>query len=238
MKTDAMRGFFLMAPLSHPGNNIIPAIILDFDGVVLESVSVKTDAFRQLFSFSPDHVDEIVQFHIDNGGMSRFDKFRHIYTTILHKHLSEDEFNRLSQQFSQLVEEAVINAPFVEGTLDLLEAFFKKCNLYIVSATPEEELRRIVHLKGISGYFSGIFGSPRKKADHIRRIITAHGVDPSQILFIGDAPNDWQAARESGVRFIARIQPEDKDRFVNLPSVELKISNMYDLKTYLEKNTW
>ena len=58
---------------------MINSIIFDFDGVILESVSVKTAAFRQLFSFAPEHVDEIVQYHLDNGGMSRFDKFRYIY---------------------------------------------------------------------------------------------------------------------------------------------------------------
>ena len=46
---------------------MIKAIILDFDGVILESVSVKTEAFRKLFSNKPDYVDEIVEFHIKNG---------------------------------------------------------------------------------------------------------------------------------------------------------------------------
>jgi beta-phosphoglucomutase-like phosphatase (HAD superfamily) len=68
-------------------------IILDFDGVILESVSIKTEAFRSLFSFAPEHVDRIVQFHKDNGGMSRFDKFWHIYNTILHDDLSEQQFD-------------------------------------------------------------------------------------------------------------------------------------------------
>ena len=53
---------------------MISIIILDFDGVILESVSVKTEAFRTLFSFAPEYVEEIVQFHKDNGGMSRFDQ--------------------------------------------------------------------------------------------------------------------------------------------------------------------
>ena len=62
---------------------MISIIILDFDGVILESVSVKTEAFRTLFSFAPEYVEEIVKFHKDNGGMSRFDKFRYIFDHIL-----------------------------------------------------------------------------------------------------------------------------------------------------------
>lgn len=212
---------------------MISTIIFDFDGVLLESVSVKTDAFCRLFSFTPTYVDQIVQFHLDNGGMSRFDKFRHIYTNILHTDLSQEQFDLLSQRFSDLVEEAVATAPFVDGTLDFLETASRKYTLYIVSATPEEELVRIVAKKDISRYFSGIYGSPQKKVDHIRQIVTTHGCSPKDVLFIGDAINDWQAARESGVRFIARVRPGDKDRFGNLPGIDYKISNLHDLKEHL-----
>lgn len=213
---------------------MISTIIFDFDGVLLESVSVKTDAFRRLFSFTPTYVDQIVQFHLDNGGMSRFDKFRYIYNNILHTNLSHEEFDLLSQRFSDLVEEAVATAPFVNGALDFLETVGRKYILYIVSATPEEELVRIVVKKDISRYFSGIFGSPQKKVDHIRQIVTTHGCSPKDVLFIGDAINDWQAARESGVRFIARVMPGDSDRFQNLTGIDYRIVSMYDLKRYLE----
>ncbi|MDD1661933.1 MAG: HAD family hydrolase, partial [Methanomicrobiales archaeon] len=62
---------------------MIASLLLDFDGVILESVEVKTRAFRELFSFRPDHVGEIVAYHMRNTGVSRFDKFRHIYREIL-----------------------------------------------------------------------------------------------------------------------------------------------------------
>ena len=94
---------------------MISIIILDFDGVILESVSVKTEAFRTLFSFAPEYVEEIVQFHKDNGGMSRFDKFRYIFDHILKRELDPDTFNALSEKFSILVFQGVVNAPFVPG---------------------------------------------------------------------------------------------------------------------------
>lgn len=76
------------------------AIVFDFDGVILESMDVKTRAFRDLFEDYPEHNDEIVRFHLDNGGMSRFEKFRIIYRDILSLPLSESEFERLSTKFS------------------------------------------------------------------------------------------------------------------------------------------
>ena len=82
---------------------MIDTVIFDFDGVILESVSVKTDAFRSLFSFVPDHIDEIIEYHLSHGGVSRFDKFRFIYQDILKKDLSEEQFNFLSEEFAKLV---------------------------------------------------------------------------------------------------------------------------------------
>ena len=210
------------------------SIIFDFDGVILESVPVKTAAFRQLFSFAPEHVDEIVQYHLDNGGMSRFDKFRYIYTNILKENLSEEQFERLSRTFSTLVENAVAKAPYVNGTLELLEKESGRYPLFIVSATPQDELIRIAKSRHIAHYFRGIFGAPIKKIDHILRIIADTNLKPSEIIFVGDAVNDYEAARSAGVRFIARITPGEPDRFSGLPGIDHRITTMYDLEKYLE----
>jgi beta-phosphoglucomutase len=209
-------------------------VILDFDGVILESVSVKTEAFRSLFSFAPDHMDEIVQFHIENGGMSRFDKFRHIYTTILKEDPPQDKFDALSCRFSELVEEAVANTSFVNGAPEFLEFASKRFSLYIVSATPEDELKRIVARIGIEGFFQGICGSPLKKKVHIERIVQENNLNRRDVLFVGDAANDWEAAQQCGIRFIGRTMCGDPDRFANLPGVETKITDLWDLKNYLE----
>lgn len=215
---------------------MISTIILDFDGVILESVSVKTEAFRSLFSFVPEHLDEIVQFHIDNCGMSRFDKFHHIYTNILHEDLSEVQLEKLSHRFSDLVEDVVAQAPYVDGARHFLDVMSKSYRLYIVSATPQEELKRIVDQKGISRYFVGVFGSPEKKTDHIIRIITENNLSQNDVLFVGDAANDWDAAQKCGIRFIGRIKPGDPNIFANIPDVKCTITTLYDLITYLESN--
>lgn len=214
---------------------MIRAIILDFDGVILESVSVKTDAFRTMFSVFPEHVDRIVQFHLDNGGMSRFDKFRNIYTNILHRDLSESDFNRLSSRFSDLVEVAVATAPFVDGAPEFLEKMSRRCNLFIVSATPEEELVRIVNTRGIANFFSKVSGAPVKKTDNIRRILNENRIPTYNTVFIGDAVNDWDAAQKTGVRFIGRVASGDTDRFEGKTGVEKKVTNLFELAEYLEK---
>ena len=61
--------------------NVLSAVIFDFDGVIVESLDVKADAFRSLFADHPEHVDQIVRLHRENLGVSRYEKFRTIYAS-------------------------------------------------------------------------------------------------------------------------------------------------------------
>ncbi len=45
---------------------MIKAILFDFDGVILESMDIKTKAFSKLFTKYPEYVDQIVKLHKDN----------------------------------------------------------------------------------------------------------------------------------------------------------------------------
>lgn len=210
-------------------------VILDFDGIILESVSVKTDAFRTLFSFAPEHIEEIVDFHIKNGGMSRFDKFRYIYKNILKEDLTPSKFTELSEKFSNLVFDAVIDAPFVPGAMEFLERFYLSVPLYVVSATPEEELKDIIQKRGIAPYFRGIFGSPRKKTECIRDILSDTKTSAADVIFVGDAPNDLDAASAAHVRFIGRVKPGDENMFEEYDDMVLIISDLHELTEYIEE---
>jgi beta-phosphoglucomutase len=210
-------------------------LILDFDGVILESVSVKTEAFRTLFSTEPDHVDEIVAFHIKNGGMSRFDKFRYIYDHILKKELDPATFDRLSEKFAALVFEAVIKVPFVPGAAEFLERWSEVIPLFIVSATPETELAEIVRARALTRYFRKVYGAPRKKADCIREILAKNGSRGSEALFVGDALNDLAAARAASVKFVGRVADGGPDIFRECTGVEKVVPDLTGLSGYLER---
>jgi HAD superfamily hydrolase (TIGR01549 family) len=212
---------------------MISAIILDFDGVILESVSVKTEAFRELFSSETAHLDEIVQFHTKNGGMSRFDKIRYIYSHILHKELTDTQFHSLCTRFANLVLEKVLRTPFVPGAREFLQNNYTRFPLYVVSATPEDELREIIGQRGLSEFFQGVNGAPVTKIEHIEMILTINGYKKETTIFIGDAMNDFRAAQECGIKFIGRILPGEGDPFAGNTAVEHTISNLFELDPLL-----
>jgi phosphoglycolate phosphatase-like HAD superfamily hydrolase len=220
---------------SHPQPpNTTTALILDFDGVIVESIPLKTVAFQKIFSFaSPEHLDEIIAFHLDNGGMSRYDKFRHIYANILDEPLTPGQEEQLADEYVGLIFDAMLTVPYVEGAKELLRDCSRMLPLYIVSATPEAEMHEIARRRDLTKYFVRIYGSPKTKAECIREILDETGALPNEALFVGDAPNDWQAAYETGVRFVARVRPGDTNRFAGRPGVEEIVENLHDLREYL-----
>ena len=207
-------------------------ILLDFDGVILESVSVKTETFRKLFADKTDYVDIIVNFHLKNGGMSRFDKFRYIYSEILHEELTETRFNSLCDNFAKYVYEGVINSPFVKGA----DKFIDKCHddkipLYLVSATPEDEIIQITKEIGIYDKFNHVYGSPMTKADCIMQILQENTLtkNPQKALFFGDAINDYKAANKTGISFAGRVPEGNPNIFEGLDGVVGVISDFSSL---------
>ena len=60
------------------------AIIFDFDGVILDSVDVKTKAFKQMYSiYGDDVMRKVVDYHLLNGGISRYKKFKYFHENFL-----------------------------------------------------------------------------------------------------------------------------------------------------------
>ena len=76
-----------------------PFTLFDFDGVIAESVNVKTEAFSILYQpYGKDVVKKVVKHHLTNGGVSRFEKFK-----IYHKEFLNIELNGLgSVRLSEL----------------------------------------------------------------------------------------------------------------------------------------
>jgi|CXWL01.1.fsa_nt_gi HAD superfamily hydrolase (TIGR01549 family) len=212
---------------------MLKAIVFDFDGVIAESVAVKIEAFRQLFEAKcPQHLDEILTYHKANGGISRYVKFQYIYEHFLKEPLSDAESARLCELFSQYVLDGVIDAPFVTGAQEFLNAYSERFLLFIASGTPEDEMRFIAGKRKLDRFLKGVYGSPRSKAQLIQMILTEHKLTKEELLFVGDSVNDYDGAREAGVRFIGRINSREENPFGNA-YVEETIRNIEGLETLL-----
>lgn len=191
------------------------AIIFDFDGVIVESGDIKTQAFAELYRPYGEHVvTEVVRYHQQNGGMSRYLKFRYFQQHLLHNlPLTEEEEQVLDRRFSGLVIEAVIASQAVPGAELLLQKAAERIPLFIASGTPENELKTIVERRNLSHFFKEVRGSPLSKQTLIANILTAYSLVPERVLMIGDAMADYQGATLNGTAFLGRVRPNDANPF-------------------------
>jgi len=178
--------------------------IFDFDGVLVDSVDIKTKAFAELYKGYGNHiVDKVVRHHKDNGGMSRFDKFIYYHQNFLGVSLNDGMLSKLSEEFSDLVVSKVISSNEISGAINFVLQCKKRNKICAInSATPESELKKIIQLKGWNEYFQFICGSPVSKEVNIRNILIKSGVAQKDAVFFGDAENDYKAAKLSQVDFI------------------------------------
>ncbi len=143
----------------------IKTIILDFDGTIVESVGIKDRAFETLFREYPDHLDEIMKYHLSHNATVRFDKFRYIVEKILGQEYGGETERKLSEAFSKLVFERIVQCPCVAGAEEFLDYFWSRIPLYLISVSPAEELERILKARDLNKYFEKIYAIPWVKKE-------------------------------------------------------------------------
>jgi phosphoglycolate phosphatase-like HAD superfamily hydrolase len=179
-------------------------IVLDFDGVVVESNDIKHCAFSEMFRGCPQH-EEIMRYHFSHNHVCRQDKFKHILGNILGQSFQDADITVMAEKFSQLTRQKIIECPFVSGAEDFIAYFSPKVSLYVASATPMDELKIIMDARRLSGYFKGVYGAPIEKTKMFKYILAREEMAPADLLFVGDSKEDYDVAVRSGLQFIAKM---------------------------------
>ena len=202
---------FGVQDLGYRGNMepTLRAIFFDFDGVLIDSVPTKTEAFRTLFmGYSEDIIEKVLLHHKQHGGISRVEKIANAHANYIGAPISEEVLQQWASRYSELVVEKVIEEEWIAGAEEfLLSIRDRKLKSFVISGTPEVELQYILQKRGISDSFHEQLGSPVRKPDHIKMLLDKYRLDPAECVFIGDAYTDYDAAKETGLHFIG-IQGE------------------------------
>lgn len=197
-------------------------IFWDFDGVIKDSVAVKTEAFAHLFNHYGDELVERVRAHHEtNGGMSRFEKFP-LYLEWAGESVTQEKVDECCRRFSQLALQGVIDAPWVPGVEAILRMNPRRQEFVLVTATPQEEVEEILAAINLRACFSEVFGAPIGKKEAIRASLAKRQLDASQCLMIGDAKADWEAALVNDVPFLLRRHSSNRRVFENYTGDSVK----------------
>ena len=179
-------------------------IFWDFDGVIKESVDIKTEAFVRLFqSFGSETTDRIRRHHLVNGGMSRFEKIP-LYMSWAGLHPTKEHVTNYCDRFGQLVFQSVVESPWVPGVEKYLRLNPLRQIFVLVSATPQAELEKILTSIDLTSCFTEVFGAPTSKSSAIRLMLSQRHIRSDECLMIGDSQTDIDAAAANQVPFLLR----------------------------------
>ncbi|MGI7160807.1 HAD family hydrolase [Campylobacter coli] len=181
----------------------IKNIIFDFDGVILGSVGLKTQAFAELFKEFPENkVKELLEFHLKNGGISRYHKIQYFFENIIHREISDGEISKYAEKYSELTKEKLCNPRYIiKETLDFIKKKQYYYNMHIASGADEQDLLEICERLDLTRYFLSIHGSPTKKEDLVKKILVNNNYKTKETILIGDSVNDFQVALENDIYF-------------------------------------
>ena len=192
----------------------IKNIFFDFDGVITESVSAKTDAFEEMYlPYGEEIAAKVVEYHKLHGGVSRYEKFKYFHKEFLNEIIDENKVNELANQFSNIVLDKVINSDEVLGANYFIEKYHTKFQFWIITGTPTSEIVLIAEKRKLTSFFIGLHGSPNNKRYWTENLIKKHSLKRNEIIFLGDATTDMDAADFSKTHFALRENEENKELF-------------------------
>ena len=193
------------------------ALVFDMDGVILQSNEVKHQALLRLFEDFPEDLPEIAAYDRRSGGVPRRRKFAHIWREILCLCYSQDVEEEFVTRYAQILEEGLRRAPLVDGIREFLSS--TPIPKYVSSAAPQEEVERQLASRGLLDQFSAVFGSPTEKADALRTVIQRHACAPSEVLFLGDARADYEAAQAASTTFAGVVRERNDFEGLRCPTL-------------------
>jgi len=179
-------------------------VFWDFDGVIKDSVAAKSDGFEQLFlRYGKEVASRVRQHHEAHSGVSRYEKMP-IYLNWVGEPVTGARIQEFCDRFSKLVLQAVIDSPWVPGVREYLQKHHLLQRFVLLTATPQEEINRILHLLDIAHCFVQISGAPAHKVTAIAQILRRLQCAAEDALMIGDSASDLYAAEANSVAFLLR----------------------------------
>jgi len=173
-------------------------VIFDCDGVILNSNSVKSDAFaKSIDGEASSLIDKFINYHKKNGGVSRFVKFEFFFKVLKKQKKYKKDLEIALKTYSELSYKGLLNCPLIPGVKDILE-FFRMQNIdcFVISGGEQNEVKVILEKRKLSSFFKKIYGSPATKKNNLKKIQLKNA------LYFGDSWSDYDASKYFDIDFV------------------------------------
>lgn len=175
----------------------------DCDGVLLDSNPAKTEAFRLAAApYGAAVADQLVEFHVANGGVSRQVKAQYLFDVLLGRPPHDGELDAFLEAFATSSISALQDAPIDEAVGELLDNLRASgASTFVVTGGSQQEVTDEFSRRGIGDMFDGIHGNPRDKLSIVDELF-ASGAARHPAVFVGDGVMDAQTATKFRLHFV------------------------------------
>ena len=186
--------------------NSYSTIVFDCDGVILDSNKIKTNGFREAAYYyrNKEAAEELVQYHINNGGVSRYTKFKYFINNIVPKYFNTStkiDNNILLEIYSKSILDGLMKCKIAKD-LKNFKQLTTNSRWIVASGGDQQELRNVFKTRNIDYLFDGgIYGSPSTKEEIITNCISEK-IFKSHSLYIGDSVLDYKISKQFKMDFI------------------------------------
>ncbi len=172
--------------------NLYDNIVLDFDGVIVDSNHTK----QRCIQFASEDIcdlkkqDDFVSYFVQNNGVPREYKINIFF--------KEEDAIKVLSRYNECLKNTLYKIEPTKGVrefLDLLK-FYKK-NIHILSGGDGAEVSTLVDKFFQEELFSSIMCGPKTKEENLDEIRLS-----GKTLFIGDSLKDYEVANKYGFDFI------------------------------------
>jgi len=180
-------------------------IFLDFDGVIMDSMTLKLDAYCYALAEYGFARDAVRTQQLLYAGLSRSRALPLMYRALSGgEEITPAEQERVLARFAEediRLRPRMRLMPGVTGFL--AEAARREVPLAVVTGTPQDVIDGTVAHFGLGGFFREVRGWPPLKQVHLQELLDRHGLRPDEAVYVGDAVQDINAAEAVGIPFIA-----------------------------------
>jgi len=181
---------------------MIKAIFFDFDGVIMDSMTLKLDAYCEClsqFEFARPDVDRIMREYM---GQSRHKIIVVLYEELHGGKIPQPVFDAALKRFNEMDDAAREKMQYLPGSLEFIQSVHEGRFTAVVTGTPEDFILKATAHHDLDQYFDIVRGSPDTKRQIVGELLAANDLSADESIFIGDGRTDQDAADHHNMRFV------------------------------------
>lgn len=178
--------------------------VFDCDGVLVDTNEIKVKAMISLLAVenaSPDFLKWAESDFRDNFGRSR-DLHMESFALMAKNYgfeLDRGAQLRVLEAYSRCVRKIYATCDFIPETILFIKTVLKSAEIYLVSASSQNELRAILPNRSSLISACKIWGGPKAKVENLKYL--GEMSTATSRMYVGDSVSDAKAAQSAGFKF-------------------------------------